>query len=173
MGSTQALCSAGWGGWSCTDDAKAQSISVQNLATLLLTLSNLMFLPAIAVAVYRYYLVEASVYTYTMFFSTVGIAFRRVPSQPPPEHQECCIRLQSLVEELLGSLDKHLHGHVLLLQSWAEVLLSLGSHIWGWEPRGQRWRLHLGCFRSIALLKGAALGALLVSALMAALICFR
>uniref|UniRef100_A0A8B9FG00 Post-glycosylphosphatidylinositol attachment to proteins 6 n=1 Tax=Amazona collaria TaxID=241587 RepID=A0A8B9FG00_9PSIT len=63
-------CKAGWGGWSCTDDAKAQSVSVQNLATLLLTLSNLMFLPAIAVAIYRYYLVEASVYTYTMFFST-------------------------------------------------------------------------------------------------------
>uniref|UniRef100_A0A8C0F5T6 Post-glycosylphosphatidylinositol attachment to proteins 6 n=1 Tax=Bubo bubo TaxID=30461 RepID=A0A8C0F5T6_BUBBB len=63
-------CKAGWGGWSCTDDTKAQSVGAQNLATLLLTLSNLMFLPAIAVAIYRYYLVEASVYTYTMFFST-------------------------------------------------------------------------------------------------------
>ncbi|XP_063270210.1 post-GPI attachment to proteins factor 6 isoform X1 [Prinia subflava] len=63
-------CKAGWGGWSCTDDSKAQSVGTQNLATLLLTLSNLMFLPAIAVAVYRFYLVEASVYTYTMFFST-------------------------------------------------------------------------------------------------------
>ncbi|KAM6113980.1 LOW QUALITY PROTEIN: post-GPI attachment to proteins factor 6 [Pterocles gutturalis] len=64
-------CKAGeLGGWSCTDDTKAQSVGLQNLATLLLTLSNLMFLPAIAVAVYRYYLVEASVYTYTMFFST-------------------------------------------------------------------------------------------------------
>uniref|UniRef100_A0A8B9NEK1 Post-glycosylphosphatidylinositol attachment to proteins 6 n=1 Tax=Accipiter nisus TaxID=211598 RepID=A0A8B9NEK1_9AVES len=63
-------CKAGWAGWSCTDDTKAQSVGAQNLATLLLTLSNLMFLPAIAVAVYRYYLVEASVYTYTMFFST-------------------------------------------------------------------------------------------------------
>lgn len=77
------LCSTGWGGWSCTDDTKAQSVSAQNLATLLLTLSNLMFLPAIAVAVYRYYLVEASVYTYTMFFSTVGVAFCRVPRQLP------------------------------------------------------------------------------------------
>uniref|UniRef100_A0A8C2TYV8 Post-GPI attachment to proteins 6 n=1 Tax=Coturnix japonica TaxID=93934 RepID=A0A8C2TYV8_COTJA len=63
-------CKAGWSGWSCTDDTKAQSVGAQNLATLLLTLSNLMFLPAIVVAVYRYYLVEASVYTYTMFFST-------------------------------------------------------------------------------------------------------
>lgn len=42
-----------------------------------------MFLPAIAVAVYRYYLVEASVYTYTMFFSTVGIVFCQVPCQLP------------------------------------------------------------------------------------------
>ncbi|KYO44565.1 transmembrane protein 8A [Alligator mississippiensis] len=63
-------CKAGWSGWSCTDDTKAQSEGAQNLATLLLTLSNLMFLPAIVVAVYRYYLVEASIYIYTMFFST-------------------------------------------------------------------------------------------------------
>uniref|UniRef100_A0A8C8REF2 Post-glycosylphosphatidylinositol attachment to proteins 6 n=1 Tax=Pelusios castaneus TaxID=367368 RepID=A0A8C8REF2_9SAUR len=63
-------CKAGWGGWSCTDDTKAQSVGSQTLATLLLTLSNLMFLPSIAVALHRYYLVEASVYTYTMFFST-------------------------------------------------------------------------------------------------------
>ena len=42
-----------------------------------------MFLPAIAVAVYRYYLVEASVYTYTMFFSTVGLALCWVPCQLP------------------------------------------------------------------------------------------
>ncbi|XP_030432696.1 post-GPI attachment to proteins factor 6 isoform X6 [Gopherus evgoodei] len=63
-------CKAGWGGWSCTDNTKAQSVGSQNLATLLLTLSNLMFLPAIAIALYHCYLVEASVYTYTMFFST-------------------------------------------------------------------------------------------------------
>lgn len=71
---TEGSLSTGWGGWSCTDDTKAQTVGTQNLATLLLTLSNLMFLPAIAVAVYRFYLVEASVYTYTMFFSTVGTA---------------------------------------------------------------------------------------------------
>lgn len=117
--STEASLSTGWGGWSCTDDTKAQTVGAQNLATLLLTLSNLMFLPAIAVAVYRYYLVEASVYTYTMFFSTVGTAL--CPLTPPPELWECCSRLKPLMieqpilelhKELLGSLDKHLHGHI-------------------------------------------------------------
>ncbi|XP_020862227.1 LOW QUALITY PROTEIN: post-GPI attachment to proteins factor 6 [Phascolarctos cinereus] len=63
-------CKAGWQGWSCTDDAKAQTVVQQNVATLLLTLSNLMFLLPVTVAVYRHYVVEASVYAYTMFFST-------------------------------------------------------------------------------------------------------
>ncbi|XP_015265381.1 PREDICTED: transmembrane protein 8A [Gekko japonicus] len=63
-------CKAGWSGWGCTDGSQAQSIGTQTLATLLLTLSNLMFLPALAVALYGYHLVEASVYLFTMFFST-------------------------------------------------------------------------------------------------------
>ncbi|XP_029432619.1 post-GPI attachment to proteins factor 6 [Rhinatrema bivittatum] len=63
-------CKAGWSGWSCTDSTSGLSISQQLLATMLLTLSNLMFIPAIVVAAYRYHIVEASVYIYTMFFST-------------------------------------------------------------------------------------------------------
>ncbi|XP_053132719.1 post-GPI attachment to proteins factor 6 [Hemicordylus capensis] len=63
-------CKAGWSGWSCTDGTKAQSVATQTLATLLLTLSNLLFLPAICIALSRFYLVEASVYAFTMFFST-------------------------------------------------------------------------------------------------------
>ncbi|XP_054389233.1 post-GPI attachment to proteins factor 6 isoform X3 [Pongo abelii] len=64
-------CKAGWRGWSCTDNSTAQTVAQQRAAALLLTLSNLMFLAPIAVSVQRFFLVEASVYAYTMFFSTV------------------------------------------------------------------------------------------------------
>lgn len=62
---------AGWSGWGCTDDTTAQSFGRQLAAALLLTLSNLSFLPAIVVAIVRCYITEASVYVFTMFFSTV------------------------------------------------------------------------------------------------------
>ncbi|XP_068605140.1 post-GPI attachment to proteins factor 6 [Brachionichthys hirsutus] len=64
------VCKAGWSGWGCTDDSAAQSVCRQLAATLLLTLSNLSFLPAIAVAARRCYVTEASVYLFTMIFST-------------------------------------------------------------------------------------------------------
>nr|KAF6442644.1 hypothetical protein HJG63_019566 [Rousettus aegyptiacus] len=67
-------CKAGWRGWSCTDNSTAQSTAQQRMATLLLTLSNLMFLAPITLSVYRCLLVEASIYAYTMFFSTPGEA---------------------------------------------------------------------------------------------------
>ncbi|KAF5921000.1 hypothetical protein HPG69_005577, partial [Diceros bicornis minor] len=63
-------CKAGWRGWSCTDNSTAQTVAQQRVAALLLTLSNLVFLAPIAISVHRSLLVEASVYAYTMFFST-------------------------------------------------------------------------------------------------------
>lgn len=63
-------------GYACNDDRVAESDAAQLTATLLLTLSNFMFLPAIFVAICRRFYVEALVYTYTMFFSTVSLASR-------------------------------------------------------------------------------------------------
>ncbi|KAJ8001308.1 hypothetical protein DPEC_G00168200 [Dallia pectoralis] len=60
----------GWSGWGCTDDITAQSYSRQLTAALLLTISNLFFIPPIIIAVRRLYITEASVFLFTMFFST-------------------------------------------------------------------------------------------------------
>ncbi|KAH9496815.1 Transmembrane protein 8B, partial [Bulinus truncatus] len=57
-------------GYACTDSTRAQSVVIQLAAAFLLTLSNLFFLPAITIAAKRRFLVEAFIYTYTMFFST-------------------------------------------------------------------------------------------------------
>ncbi|CAN2387861.1 2-dioleoylphosphatidylethanolamine) [Pristimantis euphronides] len=63
-------CRAGWSGWGCTDNSQAFTYGFQLLSTLLLCLSNLMFLPPVLIALRSHYLLEASVYIFTMFFST-------------------------------------------------------------------------------------------------------
>ncbi|XP_069043127.1 transmembrane protein 8B isoform X2 [Lepisosteus oculatus] len=63
-------CKAGWDGWGCTDNSEAYTYGFQLLSTLLLCLSNLMFVPPVAIAIRSHYLLEASVYIFTMFFST-------------------------------------------------------------------------------------------------------
>ncbi|XP_051943585.1 post-GPI attachment to proteins factor 6 [Hippocampus zosterae] len=64
------VCKSGWRGWGCSDESTALSSTHRIVAVLLLTLSNLSFLPVIALAVRRFYFTEASVYLFTMFFST-------------------------------------------------------------------------------------------------------
>ncbi|XP_072849197.2 transmembrane protein 8B isoform X1 [Pogona vitticeps] len=63
-------CKAGWSGWGCTDNTAAFSYGFQLLSTLLLCLSNLMFVPPVVIAMRSHYLLEAAVYIFTMFFST-------------------------------------------------------------------------------------------------------
>ena len=71
---------AGWRGWGCTDSADALTYGFQLLSTLLLCLSNLMFLPPVVLAIRSRYVLEAAVYTFTMFFSTVCGASVSSPS---------------------------------------------------------------------------------------------
>ncbi|XP_048255947.1 transmembrane protein 8B-like isoform X2 [Haliotis rufescens] len=64
-------CQAGWRGYACSDGSEAFTVASQLEDILLLTLSNLFFLPAIALALYRRFYTEALVFTYNMFFSTM------------------------------------------------------------------------------------------------------
>ncbi|XP_067124173.1 transmembrane protein 8B-like isoform X3 [Centruroides vittatus] len=63
-------CVAGWRGWGCTDGTKAFSNADLLVSVLLLTLSNIFFLPVIVLALYRHYFTEASIYATSMLFST-------------------------------------------------------------------------------------------------------
>lgn len=60
----------GYRGYGCTDDSHAYA-SKSLASVLFLTLSNCMFMPAIVLAVYRRLYIEALVYFFNMFFSTV------------------------------------------------------------------------------------------------------
>ncbi|XP_033222344.1 post-GPI attachment to proteins factor 6-like [Belonocnema kinseyi] len=69
---TYAACSCfgGYKGWGCTDAADVNLESSVLLMTLLLTLSNAVFLPAIILALKRKLYTESLVYLATMLFST-------------------------------------------------------------------------------------------------------
>ncbi len=72
----------GYRGYGCTDDTYAYTS--KNLSSVLfLTLSNLMFLPAIVLAIYRHLYIEALVYFFNMFFSTVCLIFLKSKKKKP------------------------------------------------------------------------------------------
>ena len=63
-------CKAGWRGIACTDGAEALDYTEQLLRTLLLTTSNLMFLPCMLLAASRRFYAESLVYFYVFFMSS-------------------------------------------------------------------------------------------------------
>ena len=62
---------AGYKGWGCTDESEAVSEIDLLAATLLLCLSNLLYLPAVGLAIYRGFYTESFVYFANMIASTV------------------------------------------------------------------------------------------------------
>lgn len=63
------LCIKGYRGWDCTEDTQVPSSLSILIALLLLTLSNLLFIPSIYFAVRRKYYTEGIIYFFAMFFS--------------------------------------------------------------------------------------------------------
>lgn len=67
---TTCICRNGYRGWDCTDDSDVFPLSIILLSTLLLTLSNLLFIPSVYIAFRRKYFTESLIYFFTMFFSS-------------------------------------------------------------------------------------------------------
>lgn len=64
-------CKAGYSGYGCSNDDNAMSIQFQLVQMMLLTMSNLFFLPAIFIGFYRRYWQETTVYIIAMATSTL------------------------------------------------------------------------------------------------------
>lgn len=64
------LCLKFYRGWDCTEDSQVPSSISILAASLMLTLSNLLFIPSIYFAIRRGYYTEAIIYFFAMFFST-------------------------------------------------------------------------------------------------------
>ncbi|CAG2169186.1 unnamed protein product, partial [Oppiella nova] len=65
------VCRGGWKGWFCNDGSQAIPEDQLLLNFLLLTLSNIMFIPAVVLSTYRKHFTEALVYFTTMTSSTL------------------------------------------------------------------------------------------------------
>uniref|UniRef100_A0A1B0GJC8 EGF-like domain-containing protein n=2 Tax=Lutzomyia longipalpis TaxID=7200 RepID=A0A1B0GJC8_LUTLO len=83
------LCIKGYRGWDCTEDSQVPSSMSILLASLLLTLSNLLFIPSIYFAVRRKYYTEAVIYFFAMFFST----FYHACDSGEDEYSFCLVKI--------------------------------------------------------------------------------
>lgn len=83
------LCIKGYRGWDCTEDSQVPSSFSILLASLLLTLSNLLFIPSIYFAARRKYYTEAVIYFFAMFFST----FYHACDSGEDEYSFCLVKI--------------------------------------------------------------------------------
>lgn len=83
------LCMKGYRGWDCTEDTEVPDSWTILLASLLLTLSNLLFVPSIYFAVQRRYYTEAVIYFFAMFFSS----FYHACDSGEDEYSFCLVKI--------------------------------------------------------------------------------
>ncbi|XP_055371744.1 uncharacterized protein LOC129605811 [Condylostylus longicornis] len=86
------LCIKGYRGWDCTEDSQVPSSISILIASLLLTLSNLLFIPSIYFAVKRKYYTESVIYFFAMFFSI----FYHACDSGEDEYSFCLVKINVL-----------------------------------------------------------------------------
>ncbi|XP_069969165.1 uncharacterized protein [Bactrocera oleae] len=83
------VCFKGYRGWDCSEDSEVPSNVSVLAASLLLSLSNLIFVPSIYIAIRRYYYTEATIYFFAMFFSI----FYHVCDSGEDEYSFCLVKI--------------------------------------------------------------------------------
>lgn len=83
------LCLRNYRGWDCTEDSQVPSSLSLLVASLMLTLSNLLFIPSIYFAIRREYYTESVIYFFAMFFST----FYHACDSGEEEYSFCLVKI--------------------------------------------------------------------------------
>ncbi|XP_023173594.2 uncharacterized protein LOC111601306 isoform X2 [Drosophila hydei] len=86
------VCMKGYRGWDCTEDSQVPSSMSILMASLLLTLSNLLFIPSIYLAFRRRYYTEGVIYFFAMFFSI----FYHACDSGEDEYSFCLVKISVL-----------------------------------------------------------------------------
>ncbi|XP_035918823.1 uncharacterized protein LOC118517080 [Anopheles stephensi] len=130
------LCLRNYRGWDCTEDSQVPSSASILLASLMLTLSNLLFLPSIFYAVKRGYHSEAIIYFFAMFFS----AFYHACDSGEEEFSFCLVKIGVLqfcdfycgllaIWVTLIAMSNIRHQFVSLLHMLGAILLAFGTEL--------------------------------------------
>jgi len=130
------VCSKGYRGWDCTEDSQVPTNMSILLATLLLTLSNLLFFPSIYMAVKRRYYTEGVIYFFAMFFSI----FYHACDAGEDEYSFCLVKIGVLqfCDFYCGLLSiwvtlvamAHIRSEfVSLLHMFGAILLAFGTEL--------------------------------------------
>uniref|UniRef100_A0A182QQ88 EGF-like domain-containing protein n=1 Tax=Anopheles farauti TaxID=69004 RepID=A0A182QQ88_9DIPT len=130
------LCLRNYRGWDCTEDSQVPSSASILLASLMLTLSNLLFLPSIFYAIKRGYHSEAIIYFFAMFFS----AFYHACDSGEEEFSFCLVKIGVLqfcdfycgllaIWVTLIAMSNIRHQFVSLLHMLGAILLAFGTEL--------------------------------------------
>ncbi|XP_037943185.1 uncharacterized protein LOC119676034 [Teleopsis dalmanni] len=130
------VCMKGYRGWDCTEDSQVPSSMSILLASLLLTLSNLLFFPSIYMAVRRKYYTEAVIYFFAMFFSI----FYHACDSGEDEYSFCLVKIGVLqfcdfycgllaIWVTLVAMSHVRPQFVSLLHMFGAILLAFGTEL--------------------------------------------
>lgn len=130
------LCIKGYRGWDCTEDSEVPSSFTILLASLFLTLSNLLFIPSVYIAAQRKFYTEAVIYFFAMFFS----AFYHACDSGEDEFSFCLVKLGVLqfsdfycgllaIWVTLVAMAHFRQTAVSLLHMFGAILLAFGTEL--------------------------------------------